>query len=132
VLDDDGDAWQKKGDRWRSHAIDGHASSKILQHNPLTLLHHVPEPDHSMCARLVPQDSETHPWVFKHRNGKAFYGITEHEAREGGYAIPEQGPTVVERAAEVLNHVDLRGNDLGTVFAEALDRAGLLVRDGEQ
>lgn len=107
----------------------------------LRLLHPFPEPDHSMCARLVP-----HPDDPRNRHGlqspNGSYLTLPHDGpvfvapddywRERGYAIPEPEPTVMERAAEVLNHVDLRGNDLGTVFAEALDAAGLLVRDGEQ
>lgn len=99
----------------------------------------VPEPDHSMCARLVrhPDDprnrhglqSPNGSYLTLPHDGPAFVAPDDYW-RERGYAIPEPEPTVVERAAKVLGETLGHGDE--PELACALDRAGLLVRDGEQ
>ena len=102
-----------------------------------------PEPDHSMCARLVP-----HPDDPRNRHGlqspNGSYLTLPHDGpvfvapddywRERGYAIPQPEPTVVERAAKVLAEIDNSGvvTSWHIGKAERLAERGLLVRDGEQ
>ena len=138
VLDHRGCAWQKHPDGGWVARFDDHTTGALADDERLVLIHDpsaAPEPDHSMCARLVEYDTYEdgrRRWRLQHPDHVWVGYLDDDTARLRGYAIPEPEPSVVERAAEVLNHVDLRGNDLGTVFAEALDAAGLLVKDGEQ
>lgn len=73
----------------------------------------VPEPDHSMCARLVPNDDCAYGsdlrWALQSPSGEVLtqFRATDGGARRLGYAIPEPEPTVVERAAKVLADVDI-------------------------
>ena len=138
VRDDDGDLWLKWGGGW--HCGDVLTSTELVdQYGPLTLVYPAPEPDHSMCARLVrhPDDprnrhglqSPNGSYLTLPHDGPAFVAPDDYW-RERGYAIPEPEPTVVERAAKVLGETLGHGDE--PELACALDRAGLLVRDGEQ
>lgn len=144
VLDNDNDAWQKRSGRWVSHSAAGMASPGNLQYVAVQVLHPVPEPDHSMCARPRPEHhrttiavdiSEPTPqarrWVYPagHDNG---ISMSDEQIIAAGGAIPEPEPTVVERAAAEIQRADERGDDSYKDFAQALADAGLLVRDGEQ
>ena len=111
-------------------------SDEEIAEVPLTLLHPVPEPDHSMCARLVPYDTAgdgRRRFTLQNPDGTRGGILYEWFARERGYAIPEPepsltAPTVMDRTAEVMAQAIRDGEDP----VQALDRAGLLVRDGEQ
>lgn len=129
VLDHRGCAWQKHPDGGWVARFDDHTTGALADDERLVLIHDpsaTPEPDHSMCARLVPQDSRTHEWVLIHPNGNRFYGYTADEVRSHGYAIPETEPTVVERAAKVIHDT---GGGTPLMHARALAEAGLLKED---
>jgi hypothetical protein len=91
-----------------------------------------PAPCHSMCARLVPSPNPDgdRKWVLRTPSGFHCNVHTDESARSHGFAIPAPEPTVVERAAKVLGETLGHGDE--PELACALDRAGLLVRDGEQ
>ena len=94
----------------------------------------VPEPDHSMCARLAPNgeylDGEP-KYLVTAPNGMPLTSLGADQARLAGFTVPAE-PTVVERAAAEIQRADERGDDSYKAMARALDAAGLLVRDGEQ
>lgn len=101
---------------------------------PYALVHPVPEPDHSMCARLrtdLPDGDPSEGWILVHPNGDMVPRLTysDKEVRERGYAIPEPEPTPRERAAEVLAGYGTPPKVLGEM-ARALSEAGLLREDG--
>ena len=141
---------QKDGKRWLTYNGVQRTSHELsnLPGGPVTLLHPVPEPDHSMCARLVPRGdpvafSDSSPWKIVSANDRLLINLSDAEARAYGYAIPEPEPTVVERAAKVLRDIPIQWDegvavahmvdpDTAIELVKALDRAGLLVREGEQ
>lgn len=97
----------------------------------------VPEPDHSMCARLVrhPDDSANRhglqspngSYLTLPHNGPVFVAPDDYW-RERGYAIPEPEPSVEGRAFRALT----RFGWLNSPRAVEIIEDGLLVRDGEQ
>lgn len=133
VLDHRGCAWQKHPDGGWVARFDDHTTGALADDERLVLIHDpsaAPEPDHSMCARLVP-GTGSHSWDLKTPNGKLIDYFGDEKARDQGYAIPEPEPTVMERAADVIAE-DIGRHDNAERIAQALADAGLLVRDGEQ
>jgi hypothetical protein len=132
VLDGDGEAWQRGPVNWYSTDDQRRSCEEMSREALLTLLHPVPEPDHSMCARLVPKERPfgDFKWELEHPNGARgsnIFGISDEAAREYGYAIDPE-PTVVERAAKTLADQDGAGRSwkLYLPKARGLDDAGLL------
>lgn len=143
VLDHRGCAWQKHPDGGWVARFDDHTTGALADDERLVLIHDpsaAPEPDHSMCARLVPNDDCAYGsdlrWALQSPSGEVLtqFRATDGGARRLGYAIPEPEPTVVERAAKVLADVDNSGvvTSWHIGKAERLAERGLLVRDGEQ
>lgn len=141
VLDHRGCAWQKHPDGGWVARFDDHTTGALADDERLVLIHDpsaAPEPDHSMCARLVPNDDCAYGsdlrWALQSPSGEVLtqFRATDGGARRLGYAIPEPEPTVVERAAKVLSQLLKSENDespFGSAAAQALADAGLLKED---
>lgn len=140
VLDSEGDPWRKRYDgTWAFWGLIRPAAKLLVHWGPLTLIHPVPEADHSMCARLDPEPgghSTSVPlqgWhVLRTPDGRPTTAFSPDSARSHGFALPEPAkPTVIERAAEVLANVE----DIFATWhthAQALADAGLLREDDDQ
>lgn len=134
VMDCGSEIWEKVGGFWElaesvlelpSHSFDLHQKRR-----PITILHPQPEPDHSMCARLV---RHGHGWALRHPDGQiSNTGLSTYWARGRGYAVPEPR-TVEERARDAIDEL------WGDIFPDAdsreivarLAELGLLAEDGE-
>lgn len=131
------------------HAVKRHTGKWARWHNPVTVLtsadlaarydqievlYPQPEPDHSMCARLVANDSRTYPWVIVHPNGDQGGRYLTERARELGYPVPVPDDRTVEERVidaldDVLGHTHLEDSDLQEI-ANRLAELGLLAKDG--